>query len=251
MTGPAERYAVVIPAYNEAATIRDLARRALQVCPTVVIVDDGSTDGTAAALDGLPVTLLQRQENRGKAATLWEGMSHALTLGGAGAIAGVVTLDGDGQHLPEDIPRLIAAAEAHPETLIIAARQKNLAEAPRARLFANRFADFWVSWASGQWVHDSQSGFRLYPATLLQRVAVPHGAGRGFTFESEVIIEASRAGFDCRAIPIAASYPTQARASHFRPVADIAAIVRMVAWKLARWGFYPQGLYRALTRRHH
>ncbi len=239
------RIAVVIPAYNEAATIRDLASRVFGFCAHVIVVDDGSSDETAAQLDGLDITLLQHNQNQGKAASLWDGMQKALTLD----VDGVITLDGDGQHAAEDIPQLISSAAQYPNTMIIAARQKNLEEAPRARLFANRFADFWVSWAAGQKIHDSQSGFRLYPATLLHRVDVPHQPGRGFIFESEIIIEAVRAGFGCRAIPIAASYPVNARSSHFRPVADITGIVLMIAWKLLCWGMYPQGLYRVLTNK--
>ena len=237
------QFAAVIPAYNEATTIRDLASRVRGFCTQVIVVDDGSSDDTAAQLDGLDVTLLRHPQNQGKAASLWDGMQRALTLD----VDGVITLDGDGQHAADDIPRLIASAVQHPNTLIIAARQKNLEEAPRARLFANRFADFWVSWAAGQKIHDSQSGFRLYPSKLLRKVDVPHQQGRGFIFESEIIIEAVRAGFNCLAIPIAASYPANARSSHFRPVADITGIVLMISWKLLRWGLYPLGLYRTLT----
>lgn len=236
---------VVIPAYNEAATIRTVAERVLRQLPDLVVVDDGSNDGTAAQLADLPVLLLRNEPNQGKAAALWRGMQHALEQG-AGA---VITLDGDAQHAPEDIPRLIAAAKRAPDALIIAARTRNRAAAPRARYFANRFADFWISWAAGQRIVDSQSGYRLYPASFLSSYTPRLGANTGFVFESEVLIDAVRAGHICHMVPIAAVYPPGARRSHFRPVADIALIVRMVAWKLFTRAMYLPGLWRALFGR--
>ena len=99
-------HAIVIPAYTEAATLRDLAVRVLKISDCVIVVDDGSTDDTAKVVQDLPLVLLRHGENQGKAASLWRGMQHALQLGAAA----IVTLDGDGQHAPEDIPRLIEAA---------------------------------------------------------------------------------------------------------------------------------------------
>jgi glycosyltransferase involved in cell wall biosynthesis len=236
-------HAVVIPAYNEAATLRDVAARALAQAPRVFVVDDGSSDATAASVAALPVTLLRNDVNLGKAASLWRGMQAALA---AGADA-VVTLDGDGQHAPEDIPRLLAAAAAHPGSLIIGARRGDRARIPAVRYYANRFANFWLSWASGQRLPDSQSGFRLYPSALLARLHVPHGKGRGFVFESEVLIEAARLGFPTVAVDIPAVYRPGARPSHYRH-RDSLRITAMVAGKLLRRGLYPQGLYRAYLR---
>jgi glycosyltransferase involved in cell wall biosynthesis len=239
------RYAVVIPAYNEAATIADVVARAARQAGPVIVVDDGSTDGTAAALAGLPATVLRNDRNLGKGGTLWRGMHHALALG----VAGVVTLDGDGQHAPEEIPRLLAAARAHPGEIIVGARLLGREAAPRARYLANRFADFWIGWAAGQRLADSQSGFRVYPAALLRTIELKHGPTRGFVFESEILIAAARLGFPSRAVPVSALYPKAARASHFRPVRDIARITRMVAWKLLSRGMNPAGLRRVLARR--
>lgn len=239
-------FAVVIPAYNEEATIREVASRAREFCPRVIVVDDGSSDNTSGALEGLDITLLRNRRNAGKATTLWHGMQHAMALG----VEAVVSLDGDTQHDPADIPRLVEAAARLPRHLIIAARLKNRDKAPKARLFANNFADFWVSWAAGQWVHDSQSGYRLYPVALLKEAVNVQRLQHGFVFESEILIEAGRCGYPVVSVPIASVYRHGARASHFRPVADIALIVRMIAWKLIRRGLYLPGLWRALRTRH-
>jgi len=238
-------FAVVIPAYNEVATIRDLAERSLRFSSDVIVVDDGSTDGTTQALAGLPVRLLRNDTNQGKASALWRGAQVALAL----PIDVIVTLDGDGQHDPEDIPRLLAAAENHPGTIVIGARLADRRAIPTARYIANRIAAFWISWACGQQLADSQSGFRVYPAELFRRVVIPHGRGRGFVFESEILIEAARLGYRCILVPIAAVYRTGMRASHFRPVLDVVRITRMIAWKLLSRGLYPQGFVRAFLRR--
>jgi glycosyltransferase involved in cell wall biosynthesis len=239
------RYVVVIPACNEAATIADVAARSLAVAATVIVVDDGSTDGTHERLAGMPVVLLRNERNRGKGASLWRGMQHALSLGADG----VVTLDGDGQHAPEDVPRLVRVARAHPDDIVIGARLVGRETAPRARRFANRLGDFLVGWAAGQPLDDSQSGFRVYPASLLRRLEVKHGPARGFVFESEALIVAGRRGVRCRSVAIASVYPKGARPSHFRPVVDIARIGGMLAWQLLRRGMYPMGLYRSLAGR--
>lgn len=236
--------AVVIPAYDEARTIRDLVERARRLLARIVVVDDGSTDDTSGSLAGLPVTVLRNASNRGKAESLRRGIGHALE---SGATA-VITLDGDGQHLPEDIPRFVAMHEAHPDAIVIGARQRSRAEAPLVRYCANRFANFWVAWAAGQPMADSQSGFRLYPAAVLRRLDVLENRAVGFVFESEILIDAGRSGVRNVALPIAAIYPDDGRRSHLRPVTDILAITRMVAWKLVSRGLYLQGLVNSLRR---
>ncbi len=235
-------YWVVIPAYNEAATIRDVAWRTLRQIKNVIVVDDGSTDGTAEALVGVPVAVLRNPTNCGKAASLWRGFQQALADGAAG----VVTLDADGQHAPEDIPRLLAEAACYPDHVIIGARRRDQRRAAFWRYVANRVADFWISWAAGSSFEDSQSGFRVYPASLLSRVKINHGKARSFVFESELLIEATRAGHRSLAVPIEALRRPGARPSYFRPVLDIARITCMVGWKLMSRGMYPIGLYHSL-----
>jgi len=233
---------VVIPAYNEAATIRAVAERALAQVPTVIVVDDGSSDGTGARLAGLPVTLISNPANAGKGASLWRGMAIALAEGAEA----VITLDADGQHAPEDIPRFVAAWHAQRERIVIGARLWDRERFPPVRYFGNRFANFWISWAAGYPIGDSQSGYRLYPAQALRAVRVGRSRGAGFTFESEFLIEAGRKGIRSAFIPIPAIYPRDARTSHYRSAYDTWRIVWMVACKLIARGLYLPGLLRAL-----
>jgi glycosyltransferase involved in cell wall biosynthesis len=237
------RFAVVIPAYNEVATIRDIAERALKIGKQVIVVDDGSVDGTSQVLHGLAVQLLHNDRNLGKAASLWRGVQTALASG----VDVVVTLDGDGQHAPEDIPRLIAAAQQYPGSIVIGARLADRSAIPKLRYFGNRVAVFWLSWACGQRLDDSQSGFRVYPAELFRKVSVSHDRQHGFVFESEILIEAARHGHRCVTVPIAAIYRPGARVSYFRHL-DTLRIIRMVAWKLLSRGLYLQGFFRAFLK---
>ena len=238
------KLAVVVPAFNEVRTIRDVVQRALREVPWLVVVDDGSTDGTAQALAGLAVTVLRNRRNCGKAASLMRGMGHALAQG-ADAI---LTLDADGQHRPEDIPLLVAAHRRDPQALVVGSRLHDRANIPPVRYLANRFANFWIAWAAGQPIADSQSGFRLYPAARLREFGKRAESAPGFVFESEILIEAGRRGAHLSDVPVAAVYPRRARRSYFRPVMDVMLIARMVAWKLLSRGFYPSGLIRSLQR---
>ncbi|MGB1580127.1 MAG: glycosyltransferase family 2 protein [Nevskiales bacterium] len=234
--------AVVIPAYNEGSTIADVVKRARAQVARVIVVDDGSTDNTVAELADMDITLLRNTVNCGKGASLWRGARHALE-GGARA---VITLDADGQHSPEDIPRVIAAAEAAPDTIVIASRLRHQENAPALRLFANRMANFWISWAAGYFIADSQSGFRLYPTNVLQQVTVSHERQHSFVFESEILIDAAWKGVQSLPVPIDSVYFEAARPSHYRATADTLLIIRMVAGRLLRKGMNPLGLLRVL-----
>jgi glycosyltransferase involved in cell wall biosynthesis len=236
------RVAVVIPAYNEAATVADVAERALRHTRHVYVVDDGSEDDTAARLAGLPITLISNGTNLGKAESMARGFAAALEQ----SMDAVITLDADGQHRPEDIPRLLEAAAKYPGDIIVATRLEERERMPRSRRFGNRQADFWISWAAGYPIRDTQSGFRLYPAAVLERLEVRRGRRNSFVFESEVLIEAARFGCYARPVAIEAIYGDDLRESHYRASADTMRIVRMVAGKLLRSGLHPLGFLRSL-----
>jgi glycosyltransferase involved in cell wall biosynthesis len=233
-------FAIVIPALDEVRAIRAVVGEALALTPHVIVVDDGSSDGTGAAIADLPVTVLRHPAPQGKGAALRTGLRAALALG----CDAVVTLDGDGQHAPADVPRLLAAHARQPRTLLLCARTLERRTQPGIRRFANHFADFWISWASGQRVLDSQCGQRLYPRALLEAMPLP--LSDGFVFESEILIEAARHGFAIAAVEIRARYPADLRPSHFRPLRDVGCITRMVSWKLVSRGLYLRGLARSL-----
>src|SRR3989454_10562137 len=189
----------VIPVHNEALTIASVVLTARAYLP-VIVVDDASEDGSGqrAAAAGASVLTLPRR--CGKGAALQRGFAEALRRG-ANA---VVTLDGDGQHDPRDIPRLLAATQCWPESIIIGGRLDSAEAIPLPRFYAMQVASFWINWLGQCHVQDTQSGFRLYPATLLRTLLLRHG---GFLFESEVLIKAPQAGWRVCEIPIRAGYP--------------------------------------------
>ncbi len=176
---------VVIPALNEALRIRDVVEGALAECDRVLVIDDGSDDGTAEKIADLPVTLLRHEQRMGKGASLRDGFREALRMGAAA----VLTMDGDGQHLAEDIPRLIAAANRHPNCIAIGARLRKRAQQPTYRRIANEFGDWGIAWGCGYRIADTQSGQRLYPAAVAALDDVP---GEDFVYEAQLLISAAR-----------------------------------------------------------
>lgn len=222
-------FSAIIPAYNEEKTIRSLVEGTTKQIGRVVVINDGSTDDTQQQLAGLPIELISYTDNQGKAYALWQGFNHVL----GPQSEGVITLDGDGQHRPEDIPRMITAYAKYPNHLIIGTRTRDWGLFPPIRRWANQLANLGISLAAGCRVPDTQSGFRLYPASLLRILQTHSNRYNGFVFESEVIIEAVKLGFKIHSIPIPAVYGKDLRKSHFRPAQDTVQIGKMILGKIA------------------
>ena len=218
---------IVIPAFDEAATIADVVERALGHGP-VLVVDDGSTDDTSSLARAAGAEVIRHPRRRGKGQALRTGMA-AVAVRGATA---VVTLDGDGQHDPDDIPLLLAAAERAPDALVVGGRLAPSPGLPRARWNAIRVAGFFTNWAAGLSVEDTQSGFRLYPRGLLHDLPTRRG---GFVFETEVLVAAACRGLAVREVAVT-MLPRAARRSRFRPLVDGIRIGAYLAERgMARW----------------
>jgi flavin-dependent dehydrogenase len=233
---------IVIPAFNEAPTIGGVVRGALRH-GDVLVVDDGSTDevGRAAAAAGAEVLRLTRRA--GKAGALRRGLAEALSRGAER----VLTMDGDGQHDPRDIPHLLEAAAREPDALVIGGRLDGRGAGifSPGRAAALRVAGFFINWLTGVAVSDTQSGFRVYPAGLLEDVSARHG---GFVFESEMLIRACARGWRIVEVPVAAIHFAD-RTSRFHPVTDGVAVGSYLAGRiLVRWGRDARLVAGALVR---
>jgi glycosyltransferase involved in cell wall biosynthesis len=220
--------AILIPAYDCAATIAEVVAGARQHVARVLVVDDGSGDDTAARAAAAGAAVLRQPDNAGKGAALRAGFAR---LAGEG-VTHVLTMDGDGQHLASEIPAMLAASAAAPAALIVGARRIAGQEVTPMRLFGNRFANRWVEIACGRALPDTQSGFRVYP--LAETLRLGAHAGR-FAFETEILIRAARAGLAIESIPVAVYYPPAAeRISHYRPWADTVRIIAVVIGLILR-----------------
>lgn len=221
------RIAILIPALNEELRIRGVVEGALAQCPNVIVVDDGSTDGTLAQIADLPVTLIRHAERMGKGEGLRDGFREACARG----LDGVLSMDGDGQHSADDIPRLLAAAARFPGHIVIGARLRRRASQPRLRRLANEFGDWGIAWATGYRIADTQSGQRYYPRAVAELADL---TAEGFVFEADILIEAARRlGTGCVSVPIESRYQaaeckTMFRRSHFRPWTDLYRITAHV-----------------------
>jgi glycosyltransferase involved in cell wall biosynthesis len=236
--------AVLIPALNESLRIREVVQGALEHYPNVIVVDDGSTDGTHERIADLPVILLRHAKRMGKGESLRDGFREAARRG----YRGVVTMDGDGQHSASDLPRLLEAANRHPGCIVIGARLRKRASQPTYRRLANEFGDWGIAWGTGYQVADSQSGQRFYPAEVIALQDVP---GEGFVFEAQIVISAARTlGTRCVSVPIESRYRSagsdeQFRASHFRPLTDLYRITSHIVLQALRYGGLPT-VYRSI-----
>ncbi|MCU0607111.1 MAG: glycosyltransferase family 2 protein [Candidatus Edwardsbacteria bacterium] len=180
---------MIIPAYNAAETLPGVLQGVLGYCrqDDVVVIDDGSTDGTAGAAARSGVRVSRSPGNEGKGAALARGFAHAV----AGGYDAVVTLDADGQHPPGMIPELVRCASAGECDVVIASRRRGFAAMRPERALSNRLTTLLVSLLAGVRIEDSQCGCRLVSTGLLRRLSLAAG---GFQAESELLIQAGRLG---------------------------------------------------------
>lgn len=207
-------FCVVIPTYNNGKTVRDIVRGALQEVATVIVVDDGCTDDTPDLLKHESIVYVRHKRNRGKGVALRTGFRKAYELGYHHA----VTIDSDGQHFPEEIPKLIEAAQQNPDAVVIGARDMTGEHVPKRSSFGRMFSNYWLKVATGIDAGDTQSGFRVYPLRHVTRVRTLFSK---FTYECEVIIRMAWGGCDILNVPVKVYYPPKdERVSHFDPFWD-------------------------------
>jgi glycosyltransferase involved in cell wall biosynthesis len=217
----------LIPALNAEESIGAVIRDCKAVNEDVVVIDDGSADRTAEIARAAGAQVVTHPINRGKGAALKTGFAYALEH----RFDAVITLDADGQHLPREIPKFLAAHSETGADLIIGGRAHLFGEMLPRRRFANRFSARCIAYAAKTNVTDSQSGFRLYSARLLAGIRL---RSDGFDMESEVIVQAGCRGFKVITIPIDLGFVDGQSTSHYKPLGDTLRI----AWTVIRARYF-------------
>lgn len=235
---------IIIPTYNNAGTLADVVRRALSTGWPVLVVDDGSTDGTASVLAKLmaeregctPLSVKTHSVNRGKGIALKTGFQEALRLGYSYAI----TLDADGQHHPEDVPLLLARKGER--NLVVGSR--SIRGKDGGSSFANRFSNFWFTLYTWVKLPDTQTGYRLYPLRNLPSLSL---LSARYEAELTLLVFSAWKGLELIPVPVQVEYPED-RVTHFRPGKDFTriSILNTLLLFVALFYGYPRTLFRKI-----
>lgn len=226
------RHCVIIPSYNTGPLLADTVCGALEAWQPVIVVIDGSTDGSETALRGIGrddsgLHIVQLPSNGGKGAAVLAGLDHAASLGCTHA----AVFDADGQHEAADLPRMMHLSQIHPEAMILGVPVFG-SEAPGLRVHGRRVGNFWANletWWGG--IGDSLFGFRVYPVAAAQDILRSIRGGRRFDFDTQLAVRLYWAGVPPLNVPTRVRYPatSDGGVSHFRYLSDNLLLVRVHA----------------------
>jgi glycosyltransferase involved in cell wall biosynthesis len=212
--------AALIPSYYEEAHIQDVARRTLAQLDHVLVLDDGSTDRTAEEARKSGAEVLRHEKNQGKGAAIKTGMRE---LTGRG-FPYVLILDGDGQHLPEEIPGFLETANKTGASFVVGNRMADTRTMPFVRKLTNKFMSAQISRLCGQPVPDSQCGFRLIHRDVIAHL---YCDSNNYEYETEMLLIASREGFKVAAVPVSTVYGEEKSKIH--PVRDSVRFFKLIS----------------------
>ncbi len=240
---------VIVPTYNNAQTLAAFLKDLKLYTSNILVVNDGCTDGTAEILSSNPEIICKTHpENRGKGIALKTGFAFAEELGYDYAI----TIDSDGQHYPDDLDVFLSELEARKEDdaplLLVGDRKMGRDGIPGKSSMGNRFSNFWFLVVTGIELHDTQSGYRLYPVKLVNSLKLITWK---FELEIEVLVKAAWKKAEVKNIPIKVFYQEGERITHFRPFWDIVRIVLLYMWFVLVSFFYvhPRDKYQDFRKK--
>lgn len=235
---------ILIPTYNNEGTLASVLQDLMLYTTNLVVVNDGSTDGSDETLENFSeIHIHHLPKNRGKGVALKTGFKIAEELGYEYAIS----IDSDGQHYPDDLDIFLKELEnrevGDPELLLVGDRNMGQDGIPGKSSTGNKFSNFWYMVVTGNELHDTQSGYRLYPLKLVNSIPL---YTRKFELEIEVIVKASWRKAQVKNIPIKVFYEEENRVTHFRPFWDITRIVILYMWFVLVSFFYihPRNKYQ-------
>lgn len=219
----------IVPCYNVGALCVPVIEQTHDFVDRVIAVDDGSTDDTGLHLAKTGATILTHRENAGKGAALLTAFKHILYSPEFGEYELIVTIDGDGQHRPEEIVRLLERCRAEPRSIVVGTREVKRRDIPSHRRLGNVISRYFISKACAQDIPDSQSGFRAFPRELLQKIMPRLTPGR-YEMETSFLILAARAGYKIVPVEISTIYTQEAiKVSSFDPYRDTYLVFKVVA----------------------
>ena len=241
-----ERICVIVPTYNNEKTIVDVLQRIQAYTHNIIVVNDGSTPETLAAIRTLMELpdIVDYAPNRGKGYALIQGFRRALELGYRYA----VTIDSDGQHFPEDIPVIIDCHSANKDALVVGSRNLTADNMPSRNTFANKFSNFWFRLQTGIPLEDTQSGFRLYP---LETINLRWPITPRYEAEVELLVFSAWRGVPVVSVPVRVYYPPEGeRVSHFRPFWDFfrITVLNSVLTIVSLFSFIPARILRTISK---
>lgn len=214
---------VIIPAFNESKAIREIIIKVRKLGLGVLVVDDGSTDNTAEIAVSAGATVIKNKVNKGKGAALATGFHYALDKG----FDAVITMDGDGQHAPDDITIFLSAIPNSNSGIIIGNRMSKKANMPLLRVLTNKFMSRLISSIVKQEIPDTQCGFRLIKSEVLRRLNLKTCK---YDTESEILIKAARLGFKINSVPISTIY--RGEKSKINPLVDSVRFFKLIIKEL-------------------
>ena len=214
-----QNYLVILAAWNESDMIGRLVGDLRDMNLNVLVVDDGSTDNTAEVAKEAGAEVLQHKTNLGKGQALADGYRYAAAEG----YDAIVTMDADGQHDPQDVPRFFDAYDRTGIPVLIGNRIRDREHMPRIRRITNRLMSHMLNRKMEQYVADTQNGFRLYQTDVVLMV-IPET--KGFAAESEILLTLDEIDIRMGSIPISAHY--HGEKSHIRPIHDTALFFKML-----------------------
>lgn len=237
---------VIVPTYNNAGTLQEVLKNVLTFTGQVIVVNDGSTDNTLVLLKEFPdVEIVSYDINQGKGYALRQGFKRAVQSGYDYAI----TIDSDGQHFADDLPKFLEKLDEYPNAIIIGVRDMDQESVPGKSSFGNKFSNFWFWVETGIKHKDTQSGYRLYPVKAMEDASF---FTRKYEFEIEVIVRSAWSGIDVVEVPVKVFYPEkEKRISHFRPFQDFSriSVLNTVLVTITFLYIKPRDFFRGLKKK--
>ena len=238
------QFSFVIPVYNHAGSLASVLDGCIKLGLPVIVVDDGSTDGVSEVLSRYNhISVIRHERNLGKGEAIRSGLKAATEIADF-----AVTIDADGQHLPDDAIKMIESIRDGDRPVVIGARQNMLGDVsiPWTSRFGRKFSNFWVRLSGGPVLTDTQSGFRIYPVKEILRLK---SRAKRFQFEVEILALAHWHKIPVYEVPVSVIYPGRGvRISHFRPFIDFlrnsATFTRLIIMRI----LIPPILRRRLTQ---